>query len=189
MSDERLTRWRCEVRRVIPAADDDLVEEVAQHAADRWAALRSAGHDPQECDARALREIADWQSVPVPVRLPQLTAARLWAGWAHNVRYSARTLRLHPMFSGGVTLLTAIAVAACVVAFTIVYGVFWRPAAVPEADRLVVLWQVGRGAGPGELSGLYRCRRRVRLQIAPQQWAAVARQPSNRRVNRARQHD
>ena len=145
MSDERLTRWRCEVRRVIPAADDDLVEEVAQHAADRWAALRSAGHDPQECDARALREIADWRSVPVPVRSPRLTAARLWAGWAHDVRYSARTLRLHPMFSGGVTLLTAIAVAACAVAFAIVYGVLWRPLPYPEADRLVVLWQVRQG--------------------------------------------
>ena len=193
MSDERLTRWRCEVRRVIPGAEDDLIEEVAQHAADRWACVAgSAGHDrrrnvtPAPCARSPIGA-----SVPVHGACRRgWRPARLWAGWAHDVRYAARTLRLHPMFSGGVTSADGHRGRG------VRRGVrdhLRRPLACRCRTRRPTGSLCCGRSGNGEQGQVsYRTSTDVAgasVFDARRSNGRRARQPANRRVNRARQHD
>jgi putative ABC transport system permease protein len=140
-----VARWRTDVRRALPGADDDIVDEVAQDVCDRRAALLAAGGTAAEADALACREIAAWRGRPRPQRPMRWRPATAGAGWAGDWRSAVRGLRGAPAFASATIVLTAIAVAATVAAFAIVYGVLWRPLPYPAQDRLAVLWQVQRG--------------------------------------------
>jgi predicted permease len=145
MSDDMLVRWRLAVRRAIPDAPDELVDEVAQHAADRWASLHAEGRPAEECDTHALLEIDEWRGVPAARAPARWRLSNLWTGWTHDIRYAARALRVHPLFTVAAVLLSAIAISANVAAFAVIYGLLWRPLPYPDAGRLAVLWQVRNG--------------------------------------------
>ena len=66
--DDILARWRRAARRALPDADVDLVEEVAQYAADRWMALRRQGVTEADADAQADADLAEWARRPLPER-------------------------------------------------------------------------------------------------------------------------
>ncbi|HEX5214623.1 MAG TPA: ADOP family duplicated permease [Vicinamibacterales bacterium] len=139
--DAVLDRWRRETRDALPAAGDDLVEEVAQHCAARWQQARDAGLSAAEADARVARDLEAW-------RARDRARSRLsviWSGWSVEARHALRALRLRPMFAAGMIALTAIAVAANVAAFAVAYGLRWRPLPYPDGDRLAVLWEFSRG--------------------------------------------
>ena len=142
MNDEHaLERWRREVRRTIAHADEDLLEEVAQHASQAWLSARAEGLSGEAADRRVRRDLEQWRRTAVPRRRP----GGLLAGWLADARYAGRSLRVNPLFTIVAILLTTLAVAATVTAFAMVYGILWRPLPYPQSDRLAALWQVRRG--------------------------------------------
>ena len=144
-----LAHWRREARRAIPNADLDLIEEVAQHAQQRWLTAVREGATLAEAEARAQRELHGWTGVRVPRRTSQ--SAMPWSGWGADARYAIRSLRVRPLFTVGAILLASIAVMANVAAFAIAYGILLRPLPYPDSDRLAVVWQV-RGGEQGQIS-------------------------------------
>ena len=142
-------RWRREARRALRHADPDLVEEVAQHAHDRWLSALKEGATEAEAGTRAIRELRGWSEVRVPAR--SAPRAMPWSGWGADARYAIRSLRVRPVFTVGAILLASIAVMANVAAFAIAYGILLRPLPYPDSERLAVVWQM-RGGEQGQIS-------------------------------------
>ena len=136
-------RWRGEVQRALPGADQDLTDEVTQHLMDCWQRARGDGMSPSEADERVDRELQAWRRNDKRRRVFSRPAWR--NGWLTDLKYGWRVLRVKPLMTTAAILLTAIAAAASVTAFAIAYGVLGRPLAYPEGERLVVLWQVHQG--------------------------------------------
>jgi len=147
--DQPLTRWRAEVRRTVPHADAEFVEELAQHLSQRWLSAKAEGLADEAADDRVRRDLDDWRRTPVPRRRP--ASASLAIGLAGDIRYSLRALRVKPTFTVAAVLLTTIATATTVAAFTVTYGILWRPLRYPESHRLAVLWQV-HGDAQGQIA-------------------------------------
>lgn len=144
MSDE-IERWRGEVRAAIPAAEPDVVEEIATFIAERWQRAVQSGMHPADADRQAKADLLAWQGRTTPRRERAWYRDMPWSGIGADVRFAARSLRVRPIFSVGAILLSAVAAAAVVSAFSIVYGVLWRPLPYPDAHRLGVIWQVREG--------------------------------------------
>ena len=142
MDDPQLARWRREARSALRRADDELVEEVAEDACQRWLTAKAEGLTDDDADARVREDLALWRDTPIPRRVGR---PRLLTGATADVRYAIRSIRAKPMMTVAVVLLMAVAVAATTTAFAIAYGVLWRPLTYPESDRLAVLWQMHRG--------------------------------------------
>ena len=138
-------QWRREVRRILPRADADVVEEIAQHVGDRWIRARNEGLTEPEADEIARRELHAWAHVPMPERTRRGRMQWLWTGWLGDLRYAARALRLSPLFTLASIVVTALAIVGNVAAFAIVYGVLGRPLPYPDSGRLAVIWQMRDG--------------------------------------------
>lgn len=139
-----LSRCRRLVREALPAATDDLVEEVAQHFAQRWNEVRAAGDPATKADAAIVAELARWRG-RAEARRSRFAPTTQLAGWATEARRALRSTWRRPAFSLASVLLTAIAIGATVTAFSVAYGLIWRPLPFPDGDRLAVVWQVSRG--------------------------------------------
>jgi len=150
-ADSAVSRWRRAARHALPDADVEVVEEVAQHVAERWLRARYDGLSEGLADAQARRELDGWRGVRLPAPVPARRIVPPWRGWGCDARFALRSLRLRPLFTVGSILLAAIAAVSNVTVFTIVYGILWRPLPYPESDRLAVLWQV-RGGEQGQIS-------------------------------------
>jgi putative ABC transport system permease protein len=144
MNDD-LERWRRRVRTAIPAADPDLVEEVAQFVADRWTRAIESGIEPGAAECQAEADLRMWQGRTAPRRERPWYREIAWTGAGADVRFAARSLRVRPIFAVGAILLSAVAVTAVVSAFSIVYGILWRPLPYPDGERLAVIWQLRGG--------------------------------------------
>jgi putative ABC transport system permease protein len=144
MSDDQIpARWRNEVRRAIPEADDELVEEVAQHVWQRWQSAKAEGLSDDAANDGVRRDLEAWRGTRVPRRERRRTG--FGVGWVADARFACRSLRSRPSLTLAVILLTAIGIGATVAAFAVVYGILWRPLPYPDGERLAVLWQVRRG--------------------------------------------
>jgi putative ABC transport system permease protein len=136
-------RWRSEVRRALPGADHDLVEEVTHHLIDSWQRARGEGSNPSQADERVYRELEAWRRNEE--RRGFFSRPSWRHGWLTDLKYGWRGLRLKPLTTVTAVLLMALATTSSVTAFAIAYGVLGRPLAYPEGERIVVLWQMHRG--------------------------------------------
>lgn len=59
-----VARWREEVRRALPAAEPDVVDEVAEHLGRAWQAAVAGGETPTVADRRVRDDLAAWQRRP-----------------------------------------------------------------------------------------------------------------------------
>jgi putative ABC transport system permease protein len=141
MADD-LRRWRRDVHARLPHASAELVEEVAQHLAQRWARVREATGSIEAAEAAARQELDQWARVPLP---PRRRRAPILAGLGLDLRHALRVLTRQPAATTRAAVLIAIAVGATTAAFAVSYGLFWRPLPYPDAGRLAVVWQVVRG--------------------------------------------
>ena len=138
--------------------DDDVVEELAQHARAMYDAARAEGLPHDQADGRVTAQLHRWQrdaaqlrrrsSRPPVVEPPHAGSSTLWAGVAQDVRYAGRLFRRQPRYTLLVCLTMALGIGASTLLFSVIHGVLMKPLPWPHADRLVLLKETRGGNAP-----------------------------------------
>jgi len=138
--------------------DDDVIEELAQHARAMYDAARAEGAADDEAGARVTDQIERWRRDadrlrhksrrPPAIEPPPPPASFPLAGLAQDCRYALRLLRRQPRFTLLASATMALGIAATSVLFSVTYGVLMKPLPWPGADRLVVLKETRGGRPP-----------------------------------------
>jgi len=151
--------WTAEIRAAFAAQqhapDDDVVEELTQHATAAYEAARADGADPDSA-ARAVRALlASWcgdassfrrrPRRPLVVEPPGESSSP-FAGLAHDARYAVRLLMRQPGFALVVILTMALGIGATTTLFSVAYGVLLKPLPWAGADRLVRVSESRQGS-------------------------------------------
>jgi putative ABC transport system permease protein len=160
--------WAHRVRRgfdgVPTPPDDDVIAELAEHAAAIHGAARAEGCSQEEADRRVAAAIRRWReeaaALTRPARRraavtpPPVLPARLLGGLVQDLGYALRLLRREPQSAGLTVALLAIAIGATTALFSVAYGVLVRPLPWRDADRIVVLEETrgGNAARFGHIS-------------------------------------
>ncbi|HSL22257.1 MAG TPA: ABC transporter permease [Vicinamibacterales bacterium] len=138
-----------------PAPDEDVIEELAEHAAALYRSARAEGCSREEAERRLQGQLSAWtqdaarlqrrtRRLPAPVPPPAWGAGIAGAG--DDVRYALRTMRREPGQASLVVATIALGIAAATVLFSVTYAVLLKPLPWPEADRLVRLYESRQGA-------------------------------------------
>ena len=137
--------------------DEEVVEELAQHARAEYDAARADGCTHQEADVRVTDLLTRWRSDasvlrhrsrrPPVVEPPAADKASWFAGLGRDITYAARLLRRQPRYAVVAILTMALGIGATTLLFSVTYGVLMEPLPWPGADRIVVLKET-RGGNP-----------------------------------------
>jgi predicted permease len=139
------------------APDDDVVEELAQHAAALFETALAAGIPPADAEARVEVQIARWRADAMALHRAMWRPAAVvppgpprspWGGWRQDLRYAVRLLwrRPRPALTAIATL--ALGIGAATTLFSVAYGALLRPLPWPNADRVVALRETRSGVPP-----------------------------------------
>ncbi len=124
-----------------PARESEIVEELAQHAEDRYRELQSCGTSEAEARRIALEEISDHELLAGELRAVERTHApepAVWGGGLYrDVRYGIRSLRKSLAWTLVAVAVLGIGIGANVAMFTVVDAAFLRPLRFPQPERLV----------------------------------------------------
>lgn len=133
-------------------------EEIAFHLEMRAAELVRDGAAPDDARRQALREFGDVEEARRRLRSSDEEAQRArrrtdrWSELRQDVRFAARQLRRSPGFTLLALFTLALGVGANTAVFTLVNGILLRSLPYEGADRIVTLWQRGKGGGPDHVS-------------------------------------
>jgi putative ABC transport system permease protein len=162
--------WKSRVRAafVVPP-DEDVIEELAQHAAATYAAARAEGADTPEAERRVDAQIAAWTANQTLLRrrarsaaavTPPPSQARPLASILQDGRYAWRLLHKQPAYTALVVATMALGIAATTVVGSVAYGVLLKPLPWADAPRLVRLYETREGSTrrfrPMMTNGSYR---------------------------------
>lgn len=153
--------WNARIRAALttPAAtpDEDVIEELAQHARAMYNSARAEGLTREDAERRVAAQIDRWRreagslrhrSRRIPVPAPPPAAASWLAGVTPDARYAFRVLRRQPRFALLVAITMALGIGTTSLLFSITYGVLMKPLPWPDGDRLVVLRETRGGNAP-----------------------------------------
>jgi predicted permease len=157
MSDE--TDWAARIRSALATPtetpDEDVVAELAEHAASVYAAAIAQGCSADEAASRVMRDIEQWRREAAGLRRrrdrlaqaePPPTGPASWvAGLVQDVRYALRLQRRQLKFAALVIGLTALGIGATAALFSVTYDVLVKPLPWPNADRVVSLTETRGG--------------------------------------------
>ncbi|HYN10437.1 MAG TPA: ABC transporter permease [Vicinamibacterales bacterium] len=146
--------WNSEVRAALgrhqAEPDEQVVLELAQHAAAAFEAERADGRSPEEAVERIRAQVEIWcrnladyprrRTRAAAVPPPPMSSSWL-TGWAHDVRYGLRLLRRHRAFTVAAIVTTALGIGAVGTLFSVAYGVLLRPLPWHDSDRLIRVWE------------------------------------------------
>jgi putative ABC transport system permease protein len=151
--------WHARVRAAFgahPVTDDDVVEELAQHAAAAFEAARAEGCDTVEAERRVQVQLAAWASQnevltrrpwrPPAVEPPPTVGSSLLAGLGPDLRYAFRGLRRQWAHTAVVALTMALGIGSTTVLFSVAWGVLLQPLPWPDADRLIRVYETRQGS-------------------------------------------
>jgi putative ABC transport system permease protein len=179
--------WRALVRAALdritgdPAHDEDIVEELAQHLAQRFDEHVAQGDAPDRALERAVAELAEpvilARSIRDSARARPIAPApptvggksSMWQDLVQDLRYGSRLLLRSRGFAIAAILTLAIGIGATTAIFSVVNAVLLQPVPFRELDRLVMVWETDRNTGtnrePASLPDLIDMKERSR-QIA-----------------------
>jgi len=151
-------RVRAAFMRASHIPDDDVIEELAQHARTMYEVARADGCSHEEADRRMADQLDRWRVEaaalhhrsrrPPVVAPPPAVASSRFTGLVQDVRYAARLLRRQPRHALLTILTMALGIGATTVLFSVTYGVLMKPLAWPHSDRIVVLKETRGGSAP-----------------------------------------
>jgi predicted permease len=146
------------------ALDDDVVEELAQHARAMYERARADGESRDEALRRVDVQIALWAGdASLLKRRPRHLAAidaapvtgRSWThGLLHDARYGLRLLRRQWAFTLLAVATMALGIGVATTLFSVAYGELFKPLPWPGHDRLAVVKEARGGHAPhfGDIS-------------------------------------
>jgi putative ABC transport system permease protein len=153
--------WKARIRAALEttgrAPDEDVIEELAQHARAMYDAARADGCSQDDADRRVAEQIDQWRreadalrhkSRRAPAVEPPSASSAGAVGLVQDVRYAFRLLRRQPGFALLVVLTMMLGIGATTALFTVTYGVLMKPLPWPDADRIVVLKERRGGRAP-----------------------------------------
>jgi predicted permease len=140
--------------------DDDVIEELAQHAADAFHTARASGRDESAALADVDRQVASWAGDPAALRRrarreaePVPPASTGWTGLLQDVRFAVRLLRRQPGYTLTAVATMALGIGATTVVFSVLHSVLLKPLPWPAGDRLVRISET-RQRGTNRLVGI-----------------------------------
>ncbi len=191
-------RERLAALRLDPARETSLVEELAQHANDRYEELLARGADPREAERSVLAELEPSTLVsklgPVlprpPLRQgPEPGDSGGLAGIWLDLRHGVRRVRLEPAFTAVAVLSLALGIGANTAIFQLLDAVCLRSLPVEKPQELVSVRILNAPHGrTGDFSGRFPQLTYPiweRLHAAPEAFSGIAAW-SSERLNRAR---
>jgi putative ABC transport system permease protein len=148
--------WKAQIRSALdPAIDEDVLEELALHAAATYASARAEGCDAAQAEHRVAVQIQAWAVDPAirrrrPKREPAIEppsgSAPPFASIAQDTRYAWRLLRRQPAYAALLIATMALGIAATTVIGSVTYGVLMKPLPWADAPRLVRLYETRQGS-------------------------------------------
>ena len=154
-------RLRTAIARAGSPPDDDVIEELAQHAEALYKAARADGDAHEQALQRVDLQIAVWAGDAVLLKrrgarapalvapsTPATTAGRWGVGLLHDLRYAARLARRRAAFTLLVVATMAIGIGTATTLFSVAYGVLFAPLPWQDAERLVIVKETRGGREP-----------------------------------------
>jgi putative ABC transport system permease protein len=153
--------WKPYVREALQTGslppDDDVVEELTEHARAMYEAARADGCPHETAERRVRDQIDRWRDENAALRHksrrpaavpPPPASASVIAGLGQDVRYAFRLITRQPAFALLVVLTLMLGIGATTALFTVTYGVLMKPLPWADAGRLVVLHETRGGRAP-----------------------------------------
>ncbi|HEX6944147.1 MAG TPA: ABC transporter permease [Gemmatimonadaceae bacterium] len=158
--------WRGLVRAAIPdritsdpAHDEDIVEELAQHLAQRFDEHLARGIPRDRALELAIAELAAPDSLARSIResarqrpiapVPPITGGKpsMWNDFLQDLRYGTRVLLRSRGFAAAAVLTLSIGIGATTAIFSVVNGVLLQRVPFHDLDRLAMVWETDRNTG------------------------------------------
>lgn len=124
-----------------PTRELEIVEELAQHAEDRYIELRNDGVTEDEARRISLEETTGRELHAAA--LENARERRLLTGLGHDVHYGLRAFLRDPGFAALVMLVLALGIGANTAIFSVVNGILLQPLAYPDPSKLVNIAEAG----------------------------------------------
>ena len=135
--------------------DEDVVDELAQHASAAYDDARAAGRSPAQAEQCVSDLLNRWRLEATSLRRrrarsamaspPPFVRASFVSGALQDLRYAVRLACLQPRHALLTIAIAALGIAVTTVLFTVTYGVLFRPLPWPNGERLITLREM-RGA-------------------------------------------
>ena len=149
--------WTARVRAAFEPTgqpEDDVIEELAQHARDADEALRAEGRSEAEARVVVERQLRQWAADAAALRRrarppapppPSSSSGPLLGGLLQDVRYAIRLLGRQPGHAAAAVATMGLGIGATTIIFSVLYGVLLKPLPWAGADRLVRLSETRQG--------------------------------------------
>jgi putative ABC transport system permease protein len=141
--------------------DEDILEELAQHAESTYDAQRADGASEIDALADVDRLIEGWRTDPTSLQrvirrsvavVPPSASRSIASGALADANYGLRLLRAKPGYAAVTILTIALGVGAVTTLFSVAYGVLLRPLPWGNTERVVRLSE-SRGGRQGRVPG------------------------------------
>ena len=130
-------RWRSLFRR--NRVEAELRDELAYHCEQKAREYAAAGLSREEARRRALREFGGVELAKENCR--DTRRVSFVEDLLHDISFGLRIFRNNPVFAVVAILTLALGIGANTAIFSVVNGVLLRPLALPDQDRLLLIWE------------------------------------------------